>query len=113
VHAQAPPTAPAIWAIHYFQVYVQSQASAIRRVARSQSGSLALDDLLRRIGGRPDVVTPERIYPDSGPITGYLLDLQRGQLGELCGPDGHLDPAHPLGRRDALRMETKAVNGPG
>lgn len=109
VRREAPPDAPATWAIQYFQIYVQSQASAIRRIVLSQSGSLALDRLLQQIASPSDVVTPERIYPDNGPVGGYLLEAVRGQLLILCTPEGHLDPAHPLERRESLRTETRAV----
>ena len=56
--------------------------------------------------------TPERIYPDNGPVGGALLEAVRRQLLILCTPKGYRDPAHPVERRASLLAETSAVTDP-
>ena len=74
---QAPATAPATWMNHYAQIYAQAQAMAIRRLVRASGAALSLGQLLDRLMQRPDVVTPERVRPETELVTGLMLVEER------------------------------------
>jgi hypothetical protein len=106
---QAPATAPATWMNHYAQIYAQAQAMAIRRLVRASGAALSLGQLLDRLMQRPDVVTPERVRPETELVTGLMLVEERRWVNGWCSEDGHLDPDRPKADRHQLYDETEAV----